>query len=255
MEQVLEFFALLNADAKEGEEIVWKLVSAQTNSPEITVEGEAASLYASVDVSIPARTQKSAFVRAFKSMIEGRVPKEWRNSPKAKLAREFIERNMNGVGYTEIVVSPGEPPITLDRNIARQSVERLKIAPVHQFHAHEEMGSLEGVLLQIGTHHNKPALSVRDRLSRNLVTCIITESMREEIDKQVHAEHVWKHREVIVRGTLLYNNRGEIYQAIADSISLIDRPKHISLDDIYDPDFTGGLGAAEYLERLREGDL
>ncbi len=255
MQQVLGFFELLNANAKEGDEIVWKLVSAQTHSPEITVEGEATSIYASVDVSIPARAQKISFANNFRSVLNGNIPKDWRKTYKAKLAEEFIERNTNGVGFTEIFVDPKEPPISLDRNIARQSVEKLKLAPVHQFRAHQEVGSIEGVLYDITTYQEKPSIKVREYSTRNSVTCIISEEMRQSINDRVHPNDVWKHNPVIVRGSLMYNDKGEVFQVIADEVLLKEKPKRKSLDDIYDPHFTSGLSASEYLDRLREGSL
>ena len=72
--------------------------------------------------------------------------------------------------------------------------------------------------------------------------------------ERVKAIDVWRHKRVLARGKILYDRTGGILRVEADDVQLIDVPR-VTLDEVRDPNFTGGLSVSEYLNRLREGSL
>ena len=95
MSRVLDIFEML--ENMPG--VQWKLVSASTNSP-LQVEAEAISLEASVDVSVIARSQKQKLARQLHELLRGQLPDDPGFKPQP--AKRFLQRNLNGVGATEI---------------------------------------------------------------------------------------------------------------------------------------------------------
>lgn len=118
----------------------------------------------------------------------------------------------------------------------------------------EERGTVEGTLLKVGTTYNAPAVKIRERKSGVEVWCRITAEEQEKISRQSNFKDVWERRRVLVRGKIRYRDDGKIVSVIATSIEPF-RPREMTLSEIHDPEFTGGLPASEYLDKLREGDL
>ncbi len=59
-------------------------------------------------------------------------------------------------------------------------------------------------------------------------------------------------KRVSVRGEILYGKNGKIHKIINGRVEIIE-DSHDSLEDIFDSDFTGGLPAREYLDKLHAG--
>lgn len=117
-----------------------------------------------------------------------------------------------------------------------------------------QMGSLEGVLLQVGSYYGNPAIQIRERKTGADVWCVVPEQFEHEIAESTTLEDVWHGKRVIVRGKIMFGTDRAISRVEATSVRRVE-PKHVSEDQIADKDFTGGLSVAEYLERLRDGSL
>jgi hypothetical protein len=67
---------------------------------------------------------------------------------------------------------------------------------------------------------------------------------------------VWRYRRVEVRGLIHFSTGGGIDHMDAEEfVFLRPRSDLPQIDEIIDPDFTGGLRTEEYLRRLRDGTL
>lgn len=256
MRQVLHFFEFLSDD--QDEVVVWNLVNATTNSP-FTAEGEAVSLRAGVDVSVVARAQKIEAAETLNALIEGRRP--LRRLPKAaeSVARQFFLQNVNGIGTTridlgaaadEVVVTPGRAQSAL-KVISEGGEGTFSLLPANR--EREEIGSLEGVLLEVGTHHNHPAFCLVERLSNREVWCRVPKEFEREFAEETSFGDVWGKRRVRVRGRIKYDSSGKVLYVVAHGITGVE-PNPTNLDDLYDPHFTGGRSIEEYIEALREGN-
>jgi hypothetical protein len=118
----------------------------------------------------------------------------------------------------------------------------------------EEIGSIEGMLLEVGADYNQPALLVKERKTGEDIWCRVDYELKHKISDEARFEDVWDRQRVVVRGRISYDSDGKITRVKAHSIVKIT-PRQMTINDIKDQDFTGGLSAAEYLEKLREGDL
>jgi hypothetical protein len=249
MRQVLDIFDMI--ESIPGVE--WRLVHATTNSP-FFVEGEAISLEPSVDVSVVARSQKQNLARNLREITKGRPPLD--PDFRVKPAKRFLNRNLNGVGTTEIDLELGEP-ITVTPRVAQEAIHVLEHRPTNLYDitsAREEIGSLEGTLSEVGTYYNYPAIRIIEGRTKDPLWCRLSTELQEEFQDKASFADVWRHRRVFVRGRIKYNVDGEIESVFASDIRQIDVPE-VSLDAIRDPDFTGGLSIGEYLDRFRDGAL
>lgn len=250
---VLELFQLVGESDPEAQgQVQWRLVSASMNSP-FTVVAEALPTIPGVFIEPIARRQKAAFNRNFAELRTGRIPAAW-SAPKAREAiNHVLARNRNGIGITKI--DDNQPDSIV---ITAEDAERTTAAVVAETlvpkRTKEQIGSLEGRLIEVSTHYEKPAIKLKERKTGAEVWCVVPEDFQHEIAEKTSLEDVWKSSRVVVRGRILYGTDGKITRVEATSVRRID-PRYVSEEQIADKDFTGGLSVTEYLERLRDGSL
>lgn len=249
MRQVIDFFQYLSS---ESNEVVWRFVSATTNSP-TTFEAEAVSPDPNVDVQPKARAQKARVAKTFRALLHGHEPRGLRGGEDLKRADQMLHRNTNAIALTQIVLSPSKPPLTIDPAKAQAGITAIEKHQVKSNREHVEIGSIEGRLVKVGSHYGGPAIFVKERKSGREIACRVSRELCNEIANDVNFKDVWEARRVMVRGRLRYDKEGTIYQVDAIHVERIVPHDGISLDDLYDPDFTGGLSSVEYLDDLREG--
>lgn len=252
MRQVLDIFAMLQGDDAGVE---WKLLRASTNSP-FHIEGEAVSFIPNVDISVIARAQKTALARNLREVVSGRTP----NDPEfeIKTAKGLLARNLNGIGSTEIDLGLGEP-IVVTPTVARVAIQALDRSPAtsdlfEMPHPRDEIGSIEGKLLTLGTHWNHPAVLVQEGLSKVRVWCRLSADLAKTFESKTSFQDVWQHRPVRVRGRIKFDQSGNYDYVLASDIIRLEE-RSVSLETIRDPDFTSGLSIVEYLDRFRDGAL
>jgi len=258
LRQVVDFFDLLSySDDPASGEVVWQLIEAKTNSPPFSVVAEAASVTPGVIVDAVAKAQKEKFKRSLSEYKAGHAPSAWKNALAQETAQNFIERIGKGM-KTEIDLDPFSPIhdkiILTDKDVAVAEQARYEIAEAEKTTGKKQIGSIEGVLRDVTTYYNKPAVIVTERKTGARVTCIIPEAISHEFAARATFEDVWAHRRVIVRGQISYGKSGEIDSVSATSID--QKEAHpIKVEQIRDKTFTNGLSVTEYLEKLREGEL
>lgn len=248
MRQVLDIFDML----EEAPGVHWKLISATTNSP-LQIEAEAVSFEPSVDVTVVARAQKQHLSRNLVALTKGEAPAD--DEFKIAVARRFLARNLNGVGVTEIDLAMGDT-ITVTPRIAEAAMKILQKRTDDLFSqtnvAREEVGSVEGTLSDIGTHYGHPAAKIIVRGKE--LWCWLSDELQDQLYDKATYKDVWQHKRVIARGRIRYGQDRQITYVVANDIRRIEA-RDVSLDEIKDPNFTGGLAIGEYLDRFREGLL
>lgn len=259
MRQVLDFFDLLTPDDEEASHLVWNLKLASTNSP-LTVEGEAVSLSPDLDVSVLAIQQKAFVEDSLNSIRQGRSPSRALSRRRRSTLRRLFVRNMNGIGKTEAVLNRPSEPVLVTPAIAQQGVRFLDVeesemdALLLSDRQREEYGSIEGVLLDVGTEYTRPAILIKNRKDGEEVWCRVSKEHLQEISNSVSFEDVWDRRRVLVKGRIKFNDHGQIVRMYADSVRPI-KSRKMTLHDIVDPDFTSGNSTKDYLDSLREGSV
>ena len=257
MQQVRDYFDLLTDQGQSH--IVWRLTSATTQSP-LTVEAE----------PYDQRTQAGGYgaiaphvakVREGLQRLEAGedfgpdFPDE-----KREVAIELVKRNLNGIGNTEFFFGHSGQQVQLDQQIARRALTAIEGGEdslyeyLYGTFARREAGSIEGQILDVGTDSEEPAVHIEEDLSGRRISCRIDEKIRQDIERRLTAADVWDKRRVRVRGELNYDADGKLIRLYEGQIAFIE-PVAVSVDDLYDPEFTEGLEPRDYLDRFREGEL
>ena len=254
MRQVLDAFGLLarSGPAKNG--VVWRLIEAKTNSPPFSVLAEATSLIPNVNIDVAARTQAHSFAYSLKELKAGRASNDWNDADADVIASSLFKRLTHDV-KTEVRIS-GEAPIYLTGDDSLVAANALEYAIPYEVRAKakSQIGSVDGVILNVTTYYNKPAIVVQEKKSNRKISCVISDAQSEAIGSSSNFSDVWKHRRVVVKGLLLYNSFGDLLRITNASISRRES-REVSLDQIKDSSFTNGLSNLEYLGKLRDGEI
>lgn len=250
---VLELFQLVNdSDPEAKEQVKWRLVSVSMNSP-FTVIAEAVPVHAGVLVESIARRQKTAFHRNCEELSQGRLPSAW-SSPRAReTVSRFLARNRNGIGATKIE-DDESTPIVITAEEAEQAAVTIAAAIAPPKRPKEQIGSIEGVLVQVATHYGQPAIQIQERKTKDEIWCVVPVEFQHQVAKETSVEDVWKGSRVIARGKISYGGDGKISRVEATSVRRVVA-QNVLEEKISDKGFTGGLGPEEYLERLWDGSL
>lgn len=259
MRQVLDYFDLLMPEEDDAQNLVWNLSLASTNSP-LTVVGEPVSLVHDVDVSIIARAQRTLVAEQFRALVSGTRPARRLSPKRRETMNRLFKRNMNGIGRTDAFLDTPENPVIITPKFAEAGIRALSNEErefdsfVLEDRGREEIGSIEGMLIDVGTDYNQPALLVRERKSGQEIWCRVPQELKHKISDEARFEDVWDRQRVIVRGRISHDSNGVITRVKAQSVERIT-PRQMTINDIKDQNFTGNMSAAEYLEKLREGEL
>jgi hypothetical protein len=255
MRQVLDAFGLLARSGPSNNGVVWRLIEAKTNSPPFSVIAEASSLIPNVNIDDAARAQALSFAYSMKELKAGRTPNDWSETDAEEIVAELFQRLTHSIN-TEIRVN-GEVPIVLtkaDSPKAAYALEYSDATGENQTRTKQQIGSIDGVICEVTTHHKKPAIVVQERKSNRKITCLISAVQTDKIGNSNNFADVWKHCRVVVRGVLLYNNHGDILRIKNASISRHET-KEVTLEQIKDSNFTTGLSSIDYLDKLGDGEL
>ena len=262
MQQVLDVINLLEqaADAAvtDGPKIVWRLHSATTNSP-FSVRAEGASSDPSVSVAIRAIQAKRVVARSLAALTTDEPPPAWMNTPALKTAKRVADRNLNGIGKTEIDSEGDAERITLvpynartaSNGIARALLEE-GLLEVDQ--SHTEYGSAEGVVLAATTYYRHPAIYLKERLSGDRVICVFTSEAAQEAGSKNSLDVVWGGKRILVHGALHYDSDGQIVRIDVNDFQEIT-VQFVDLNEMRALDITRGLSPNAYLDMLRENDF
>lgn len=251
MRQVMDVFELLIASSESNDSVTWRLVEAKTNSPPFSVIGEARSTRLGIDVDLIAKTQKNAFVKNYSQLMNGTIPESWGTSQLTKVAENFIARSRNGIDKTEIKIDD-DRTLTLTKDKALNAQKAFEIEAIEKIKPYSQIGSIEGILLGVTSYYSYPAIRVKERISGDVVWCMIEEEHRKQIVEEADFDDVWSGRRVRIRGKLEYNDVGNLDKVLVSEIIPMN-PRNVSLNEIKDTEFTGGLAVSEYIDKLREG--
>ena len=251
MQQVLEALQLLVSSSETDESFTWQLVEAKTNSPPFSVVGEARSTRPGIDVDLMARNQKKALVNNYNELLRGVIPEPWKSGSIRKTLESFIARNRNGVAKTEIKLGDDQS-LVLTKQEAVKAFAAFEKPIMEAVKPYTQLGSIEGTIMQVGSFHRSPAVLIKERISGKDIWCLVDEEYRQQIAEEADFDDVWSGRRVRVRGKLEHDQTGNLHKVYASDVIPIDARK-VSLSEIKDKNFTGGLNPSEYIDKFRDG--
>ena len=256
MQQVFDFFDLV-ADGT-NDNVVWNLTFASTNSP-FVAEAEPVDLRTNAGAFSTVEKHVRTIQRGFARITAGDPVDQDFPKDKLTIVERILERNINGIGRTTLGFG-NDDTIEIESAIVPRSLQTIRgeTDALYEYlfntFARIEVGSIDGRIIHLGTHYDKPAIQVTEHNSNRDVWCQIDENTLREIEGRITAGDVWKHRRVRIRGKLNYDASGKVTRAFDSQVSYV-LEKDVSIEDLHDPDFTGEMTPYEYLEGLRENDF
>ena len=259
LRQVIDFFELLSMaeEPKEIKSVAWILQTISKTSP-LTATGEPVALRPDVAADVIASRAKASLARTFDALSGGDDVPPWMDHHAREKTREFLSRNLNGLGRTDIQFNEDAPVVSINERTARAAVAaldraELQIAVLEVDLSRSEYGSVEGQIVEATTYHGRPAIRIQEHLTSANVMCVFSQELGERIGQQHNWVEIWSGQRVLVIGQLFYRKDGAVNRVLAADMQTIS-PNPISVRDIADPGFTNGLSPAEHIARLWDGD-
>jgi hypothetical protein len=259
LDQLRDYFAILEgveeAVAEDGRRALeWRIVKASTNTP-ITIEAVAFPKDFAVNVDRRAEivTRHTALGL---SLLERGVERPPYFTEQVLLrAEKLFERVTNGLSETRIDYGPELPALDITPTVARIAANNTRNALTPKAKPYKELGSIEGNAQSIERDgFGRRILWVRYRLTGDSIKCVVSGEAERELEHH-QIKDVWRYRRVQVYGMLYYKGLGILKEVEAIRVRFLrDRTELPSVDDILDPDFTGGMKSEDYLARLRDGE-
>lgn len=253
-EQVLDFLKLMELAAGDDADFQWELEKATTNSP-FTVIAVASNRQAVVARGESLPVAQAKVQNGLEELVGGTVP-NWMRRKQRATARSIVRRYREGIGRVALRSDESASRhFYFNSTMAAKALVTLeKVDEIEDIFvpAHRSYGEIEGALLEVGEHRGKPALWIRTN-GYDVVRCIVDQKKLEGIGEAASLKSIWQHQRVRLVGALWFKEGGSLEQIHVDKLDLF-LPPSVSLDEILDPGFTGGLDPVVYLERLSEGE-
>jgi hypothetical protein len=259
MRQVLDIVeALEQTETSQGgaRQIVWRLTDAHTNSPPFTVVAEPYPTHPSLSVSLEANRLASSFVGEIRNLLHGDVP-EGIDLDAGKLVRRALERNLNGIGKTEIQLAD-EPPVSIVPQSAKAALIALDRLQIEREAARvdwsrTEYGSVEGEVLGLTRWNGRPAVVIRERLSGETFTGVLSAELAEKVGAAHTWIEAWAERRVLVTGALHFNADSVLKRADLEDLQGLEWTD-VPLIEARKVDLLEGRSVREHLDAVRGED-
>lgn len=258
--QLRDFMEIIEGiDAAIGEggggAVEWRVTQATTNSP---VAIEATPFPRQIGVNVDARVTliKATAALGFQALASEPTRPAYFNQAILGRAKWIAQRVTNGLAQTDVDWGDDSAPeLRLTPSLASDVMRNAELVLRPKTRPYSERGTLEGYHDGIDPHQGKPVLWVRSRRTGDRVRCELTEEANAELKRRAMAE-VLEARRVQVRGTLHYKAPHNLSRVTAEHVRIMPRSDELpTLNEILDPNLTGGLSTEAYLEALRDGRI
>ena len=259
MKQILDLVEALEhteADYARDRQIVWRLTDAHTNSPPFSVTAEAFPIDPALNIDIEAMRVSRRFASGFNSVLQGQ-PTDWLARDTAAPVKRVLERNLNGIGLTEVQVDANLvlDVVPANAKIGVIAIERaaLEWAGDKTDERRTEYGSIEIEIAGLGRWYDKPSLTAIERLSRDKVNCVLSTELAEKLG--AHQWHeAWVGGRLLVTGALQYAADGSLSRIDADDAEELPWTD-VPLSALKGIDLLEGRSVSEHLKLLRGDDI
>lgn len=257
--QLRDYFEILEgveeAIAEDGRRAMeWRVINANKESP-LTIEAAAFPKDFGVNIDRRAElvTQHTALGLDALSKT-GERPSYFTDAVLLR-AEKMFERVTNGLDETVIDYGVGLPRLDITPAVARVAASHARSAMTPKAAPYKELGSIEGHAQSIERDgFGRRILYVRYRLNGETIKCLVSGEAERELENH-QIKDVWRYRRVQVYGMLHYRGVGVLREIEAIRVRFLrDSNELPTVNDIIDPNFTGGLRSEDYLARLRNGE-
>ncbi len=249
--------AVEEALADDGtSEIEWRVTNAKKTSP-LELEITPFPRRHGVDIEQRVHRVKEHTAGGLALLAVNAERPSFFNDPVLEKVERLFQRVTNGLSLTKVDYGPEiQNTVEITPRIARAAISNISAVRVPKEKPYRELGSVEGFLKGIDRDgFGRAIVYVKLRLDGEIVKCLVSEIAESEVERHQIGD-VWKNRRVRVAGTIYYKSIGRISKVDADVVQFLRRRDELpSSSDIINKDFTGGLASAEYLEKLRNGEL
>ena len=254
--QASDFFTILKGESSKKVLLDIKTIDRQNPLTMECVPHDATTLDVDYELVEP---NARAFHTLFRDISAG---KTWNpDTPKVvrDATRRMLKRNTNGIASTTCDLLLIGQSLRIRPENAESGLRMLALPPDSIYHSmygerkRTELGSVEGTIVDIGKLDNRPAVKIRANNLNRSVWCQLADTELRKWGQLMTAELVWHDKRVSVQGKIFYKEDGKV-EKVQNSFVEIVKARDLALEDLFDPDFTGGLPAKEYLDKLREGD-
>jgi hypothetical protein len=259
LDQVRDYFEIMDgveqAIAEDGmNAIEWRIVGATTNSP-IALEAQAypTAFAVNIDRRVELVTRQTAV--GLQQLRTGRERPSYFTDKVLARAEKFFERVTNGLETTVVDFGDELPKLELTPRVAKEAAANTRSVLTPPDKPYTELGSVEGTARSVDRDgRGRLILYIHSRLTGEEVKCVVFGDAADDLGEH-QIRDVWRGRRIQVYGTLHYKGLGKLQQVEATGIRFLrDRSDLPGVEDIVDPNFTGGLRSDEYLARQRDGD-
>lgn len=253
LDQFKDAFELLTAAISQepgGEKIRWRLERLSKNSP-ATVTAIAYSDDPEIVAGPLVHRGKQRFSRDMTALRDDGAVSPWLRQ-KSGVAKQFLKRNLNGIGKTSIVLDEDAPQTVLVERSARTSLKFLEIALASvetEDKSHFEFGALDAHVARTDTYHGKPAIYIKDRLSGSLVPCILSDELAAKEGPSHSWTDAWAGKRIRVKGRIYYDRDGKISRISAIELEDVS-PHEVNLKELRKIDVLGGKSPVEHIDEL-----
>jgi hypothetical protein len=253
LDQFKDAFELLTAAISQepgGEKIRWRLERLSKNSP-ATITAVAYCDDPEIVAGPLVHRGKQRFSRDMMALREGGEVSPWLRQ-KSAVAKQFLRRNLNGVGKTAIILEDDAPQTIFVERSARASLkafERLEAAVETEDRSHSEYGVVDAHVRRTDTYHGKPALYIKDRLSGSLVPCILSDELAAKEGPAHSWTDAWNNKRIRIKGRIYYDKQGKISRISAVDMEDVS-PLDVSLKELREIDLLDGRSPVEHLDNL-----
>ena len=234
-------------------EIVWRVTDATKNSPLIFEVTPYPKTYA-MNIDQRAESVVTATAKGLEQIATTGERPMYFSDQVIDRAKRVYARVTNGLGETRVDFSAynAAPDLAVNRQSAKNFIERIVQLRAPLPIAHREIGSLEGFVAKVELEgFQRPIVWLRTRLDGQIVKCI---ARNGGLDRIGHFEvmEVLKGLRVRVHGLLHYKSLEQVYSIDVEGVHVFEADRELpEAVSIVSPGFTGEIEASAYLEALR----
>lgn len=253
LDQFKDAFELIAAAISQepgGEKIRWRLERLSKNSP-ATITAVAYSADPEIVAGPLVHRGKQRFSRDMAALRETGEVSPWLRQ-KSSVAKQFLKRNLNGVGKTAIVLEEDAPQTILVERSARaslRSLERAEAAVEAEDQSHSEYGTIDAHVVNTATWFGKPALEIKERLSGKNIQCVLSEELAAREGPSHSWTDAWSGKRIRIKGRIYYDKDGKISRISAIDMEDVS-PRDVSIKDLRELNLLGGKSPVDYLDDL-----
>ena len=255
--QIQDFVFVLREveDAVSGggpDEIVWRVTNATRNSP-LTFEVTPTPKRHAMNIDMRATKVIQTTARGLAQLARTGERPAYFTDQVVDRATKVYARVTNGLAATTVDFSDyeGAPNLNATPDSARDVARKLNAVKRPAPTAHRELGSLEGFISKVELDaFGRPLVWLKSRLDGQLVKCVAQD---KGLDRIGHFEvsEILRGMRVRVHGLITYKDVEVIASIDVEGVHVFEADNNLpDHHKIVSSNFTRGVEASEYLERL-----